>query len=63
MTSGTNDTQPSPTSGVSAARLTSEQIKAVADRVYSLLLNDLKIENERRRYNPRRKQSLQGGRL
>jgi hypothetical protein len=63
MTFGTNQKRSSPPGGVSAARLTSEQIKAVADRVYTLFLNDLKIENERRRWKPGRKHSIQGGRL
>ena len=45
-----------------AGQITPEMVKAIADKVFNLLLLDLKYENERLRFSSHRPGGTKGGR-
>jgi hypothetical protein len=57
----TPETQTDHSSG-SKADLTDEQVRAIADRVYAMLLRDLRQERERNRISIHALKALRGGR-
>jgi hypothetical protein len=52
---------PSPADNAQATALTPELVKQVTERVYALLLADLKIERERQRWQPATQPTSRGG--
>ena len=57
--------EPSPTPNTAAenqqaSQITPEMVKAIADKVYNMLLLDLKYENERLRFSSHRPVKIKG---